>query len=726
MVVLGGLVAGDPTQIGPYRLLDVLGSGGFGRVFLGRSPDGRLAAVKMIRPELAADPEFRARFRREVAAARRVSGQFTAQVIDADAEGPVPWLATAYVSGPSLARAVAMHGPLPVGSVLALAAGLTEALAAIHAAGLVHRDLKPDNVLLAEDGPRVIDFGIARTAGASTLTGTGMLIGTLAFMSPEQVRAGVVGPPSDVFSLGSVLVFAATGQGPFGTGPTAHVLYSVAHETPSLDRVPQEIRPLVQRCLAPEPGHRPTPGNLLAELRPAKPTAGWLPAAVTRDVQPAQYPRAPASLGPTGDAAAFSAAARTGAPESRNGHRRDARTAGHNRRSPRAGRRLVKIGSVVTAVVVAVTLGALYASGHFKGHDPAPGADPATSAPGQSRSTQSGSNQSRSAQSRSTQQPSTQQPSTPQPPSTHTATSAPGAGHSHAGPTSAAVSPAEWSAGKHVSTGAGFVSVSCASAGFCMAADSGGNVYKYSGGTWSQAQLLDSGGLTSVSCATSSFCVAASKSDGVFTYSGGTWSGPSPLVAAAGNGANLTSVSCSAAGTCIAAGHWNTYTYAGGRWAQGYLLEDTSFIVSVSCVSAGFCMAADTGGSVYTYSGGTWSQPQQLDGGALTSVSCATSSFCVATSSGDDAFIYSNGTWSAPSQLVGADSSAANLISVSCPASGQCVAVGHWDTYTYSGGRWAQGHLVENTSFLASVSCASASFCVAADNVGNIYTYLTT
>ncbi len=713
MVVVGGLLASDPTQIGPYRLLDVLGSGGFGRVFLGLSSDGRLAAVKVIRPELAEDPEFRARFRREVAAARRVSGQFTAQVIDADAEGPVPWLATAYVSGPSLAKAVAMHGPLPVASVLALAAGLTEALAAIHAAGLVHRDLKPDNVLLAEDGPRVIDFGIARAAGASTLTGTGMLIGTLAFMSPEQVRAGEVGPPSDVFSLGSVLVFAATGQGPFGTGPTAHVLYSVAHGTPSLDRVPQEIRPLVQRCLAPEPGHRPAPGDLLAELRPAKPTAGWLPAAVTRDVQPTQYPGLPAYLGATGDAAGLSAAARTGLPESPNGHRRDAGTAGNNRRSPLDRKRLVRIGSVVTAVVVAVALAAIYASGRFS-HNSAPGADPATTAPAHAPSTHAPSTHAPSTHAPSTHAPSTHAPST------H---SAPGAKQSTPTATSPGVSGPEWSAGKHVSTGAGFVSVSCTSASFCMAADSGGNVYKYSGGTWSQAQLLDGGGLTSVSCATSSFCVAASKSDGVFTYSGGTWTGPTPLVAAAGNGANLTSVSCSAAGTCIASGHWNTYTYAGGRWAQGYLLENTSFIVSVSCASAGFCMAADTGGSVYTYSGGTWSQPQQLDGGALTSVSCATSSFCVATSSGDDAFTYSNGTWSAPSQLVGADSSAANLTSVSCPASGQCVATGHWDTYTYSGGRWAEGHLVENTSFLASISCATSSFCVAADNVGNIYTY---
>src|SRR3984885_7287702 len=276
MVVVGGLLASDPTEIGPYRLLEVLGSGGFGRVFLGRSSDCRLAAVKVIRPELAEDPEFRARFRREVAAARRVSGQFTAQVIDADAEGPVPWLATAYVSGPSLAKAVAMHGPLPVGSVLALAAGLTEALAAIHAAGLVHRDLKPDNVLLAEDGPRVIDFGIARAAGASTLTGTGMLIGTLAYMSPEQAIGQSVGPPSDVFSLASVLVFAATGKGPYGDGTQAELLYRVAHQVPSLDGVPPQVRALVEPCMAADPGRRPTTSDLVEHLGGTRTAVGWL------------------------------------------------------------------------------------------------------------------------------------------------------------------------------------------------------------------------------------------------------------------------------------------------------------------------------------------------------------------------------------------------------------------------------------------------------------------
>ncbi|HEV3260744.1 MAG TPA: protein kinase [Gemmataceae bacterium] len=712
MGVVGGLLASDPAQIGPYRLLDVLGSGGFGRVFLGRSPEGRFAAVKVIRPELAADPEFRARFRREVAAARKVSGRFTAQVIDADAEGPVPWLATEYVSGPSLAKAVAMHGPLPVGSVLALAAGLMEALAAIHAAGLVHRDLKPDNVLLAEDGPRVIDFGIARAAGASTLTGTGMLIGTLAFMSPEQVRAGEVGPPSDVFSLGSVLVFAATGEGPFGTGPTAHVLYRVAHDTPSLDRVPQEIRPLIQHCLAPEPGRRPTPGDLLAELRPAKPTVGWLPAAVTRDVQPIHYAGAPAYLGPAGAAgaaAALSAAARTGAPESPNGYRRNPGPAGNNSRSPLGRKRLVKIGSVVTAVVVAVTLGAIYASGHLIRHTPAPGADPATQGPVHQASTQLPS----------THQPSTHPPST-QAPSTH---AAPNPGQSSKTATSSGVSSATWSAGTHVSSGAALVSVSCPAAGFCLAADSAGNVYTRSGGTWSQPHALGGGGLTSVSCATSSFCAATSRSDGVFTYSGGTWSAPSQLVAADGAAANPTWVSCPAAGTCVATGRWDTYTYSGGRWAQGHLLQNTNFLVSISCPSASFCVAADNGGNVYTYSSGAWSQAHQLGGGALTSVSCATSSFCAATSTGDEAFTYSNGGWSAPSQLVGADGAAANLTSVSCPAAGMCIATGRWDTYTYSGGRWAQGHLVENTAFLMSVSCASASFCIAADNAGNIYTY---
>jgi serine/threonine protein kinase len=280
------LQAGDPELIGPYRVVRRLGSGGMGRVFLGRSPGGRMLAIKVIRAELAEDPEFRARFRREVAAARSVSGLFTAPVVDADTEAPVPWLATAYIAGSSLADTVTRHGPLPATSVLALAAGLAEGLLAIHSAGLVHRDLKPSNVLMAEDGPRVIDFGISRAMEASTVTSTGMVVGSPGFMSPEQAEGNEVGPPSDVFSLGAVLAFAATGEGPFGAGSSAALIYRLVHNPPDLDRVPLETRPLIERCLDKNPGGRPSPRELLAELGGAGLAPGWLPESLIGDISP--------------------------------------------------------------------------------------------------------------------------------------------------------------------------------------------------------------------------------------------------------------------------------------------------------------------------------------------------------------------------------------------------------------------------------------------------------
>ena len=280
----------DPRKVGPYRLLGRLGSGGMGQVFLGRSPGGRLIAVKVVRAELAEQAEFRNRFAREVAAARKVSGLFTAPVVDADVDAPVPWLATAYVPGPSIAEAITRHGPLPATSVLALAAGLAEGLGAIHAAGIVHRDLKPSNVLLAEDGPRIIDFGISRAAEASMLTGTGVVFGSPSFMSPEQARGHRVGPPSDVFSLGAVLTFAATGEGPFGTALSATLLYRVVFAPPDVGGLPVELRPLVERCLAKDPEQRPSTEQLLAELNTAPPASGWLPAPITE-----AFPSHPAS-----------------------------------------------------------------------------------------------------------------------------------------------------------------------------------------------------------------------------------------------------------------------------------------------------------------------------------------------------------------------------------------------------------------------------------------------
>jgi eukaryotic-like serine/threonine-protein kinase len=284
MIMWQELQPDDPGRIGPYRLRGVLGSGGMGRVFLGASADGQLAAVKVIRANVATDPEFRARFRREVTVARKVSSRFTVPLIDADTDGPMPWLATAYVTGPSLADAVTEHGPLPVRSVLELAAGLAAGLSAIHAAGVVHRDLKPSNVLLAHDGPRVIDFGISVAAETSPLTRTGMLIGSPGYMSPEQVEGREVGPPSDIFSLGAVLAFAATGEAPFGHGSAPTLAYRAVYRQVNLDRVPAEVRGLIQRCLAKDPGQRPTARDLefAASAGAVPATERWIPEAVTR------------------------------------------------------------------------------------------------------------------------------------------------------------------------------------------------------------------------------------------------------------------------------------------------------------------------------------------------------------------------------------------------------------------------------------------------------------
>ncbi|MFI7678514.1 protein kinase [Actinophytocola sp. NPDC049390] len=265
------LGASDPREIGRYRILAELGRGGMGRVLLGTGPDGRLVAVKLVRAQLVEDEDFRSRFRREVSASRRVSGAYTAAVVDADADAPTPWLASVFVPGPSLADVIAQAGPLPADAAVRLAAGLAAALVDVHGAGLVHRDLKPSNVLLSADGPRVIDFGIARAAdseGGSEITHTGWLIGSPGFMSPEQAEGGALTSASDVFSLGCVLFLACTGKGPFVGPSTPQTLYNVVHSQPDLSAVPDEVRGVVERCLAKDPAERPTPAGLLEDLAP--------------------------------------------------------------------------------------------------------------------------------------------------------------------------------------------------------------------------------------------------------------------------------------------------------------------------------------------------------------------------------------------------------------------------------------------------------------------------
>lgn len=269
MTVSKPLEDGDPRRTGPFDVLGRLGAGGMGVVFLARSPGGRLAAVKVVRPELADDEEFRARFRREIGAARQVSGAFTAPVLDADPDARRPWLATAYVDGPSLRARVADRGPLPVEDVRALGAGLAEALADLHRVGLVHRDVKPGNILLAADGPRLIDFGIIRSDGLSELTElteSGAMIGSPGYMAPEQAEGQDAGPAADVFALGAVLTFAALGRGPFGTGNAATLLVRTVSGEPALDGLPEGLRGLVAACLAHDPAQRPSLAFVLNTL----------------------------------------------------------------------------------------------------------------------------------------------------------------------------------------------------------------------------------------------------------------------------------------------------------------------------------------------------------------------------------------------------------------------------------------------------------------------------
>ncbi|MFE6844477.1 protein kinase [Streptomyces sp. NPDC057686] len=283
------LETGDPTSLGEgrYRLVGRLGQGGMGVVYLGRSQSGRAVAVKVVRPELSTEPGFKRRFADEVAAARRVGGFHTAPVVDADPDGEPAWLVTAFVPGPTLQAVLARVGSLPLDTLTVLAAGLAEALEAIHRAGVIHRDLKPANIIVAEDGPRVIDFGIARALDGTSLTQTGLQVGTPGFLAPEQLTGGgAVTPAVDMFALGVVLTQAAGGA-PFGDGPSAARHFKVVYEEPDLTAVPDELREAIGACLSKDPAARPTPAAFLDTLTVRHPDGGsWLPEAATQLLPP--------------------------------------------------------------------------------------------------------------------------------------------------------------------------------------------------------------------------------------------------------------------------------------------------------------------------------------------------------------------------------------------------------------------------------------------------------
>ncbi|MER5489790.1 serine/threonine-protein kinase [Streptomyces sp. NPDC002454] len=380
------LRGGDPEQIGGYPVEARLGSGGMGTVFLARTGSGRPVAIKLIHQHFAGDEEFRIRFRQEVSAARRVSGVFTAAVVDADPEASRPWMATAYIAGPTLAQRVTDGGAVHGAELRTLAIGLAEALREIHRAGVVHRDLKPSNVVLSPDGPRVIDFGISRAADNQTLTMTGRVIGTPPFMSPEQLQTPrAVGPGSDVFSLATLLVYAATGQGPFDADSPYMTAYQVVHEEPRLVAVPALLREVVEPCLDKEPQGRPSAHDLLVALRglpedlasASPPTAEQKTLPGTRRSDPAGSGSAdptPVDTGTTG-------ADPTGADRAPGSTRSRS-----DRRVRRARRRRTLLVAAVTAVAAAlVAVGtALFGP---DGEDPAPGArgTPAPAGAGEAR-----------------------------------------------------------------------------------------------------------------------------------------------------------------------------------------------------------------------------------------------------------------------------------------------------------------------------------------------------
>ncbi|MEU0147618.1 serine/threonine-protein kinase [Streptomyces sp. NPDC006288] len=355
--------AEHPEYAGRYRLQACLGSGGMGVVHLARSQSGLQLAVKVVHRQHAADPEFRARFRQEVAAARRVSGAFTAPVVDADPAAALPWMATLYVPGPTLSAQVRRNGPMSPAELRRLTAGLAEALRDIHRAGVIHRDLKPSNVLLPDSGPKVIDFGISRPYDSDLRTETGKLIGSPPYMAPEQFqRPREVGPAADVFALGAVLVHAATGRGPFDSGSPYVVAYQVVHDEADLAGVPADLAPLVGRCLAKDPAERPTPDEIMAALHPPSYEAAAFIPAQRRPVAP-RATDADADAGGSDDGATHVRSAGGPVPV-----------------APGKGRRAGLL-SAAGAVVLALAAGGVWATGAGDAPEPDAAGDAVAQAP---------------------------------------------------------------------------------------------------------------------------------------------------------------------------------------------------------------------------------------------------------------------------------------------------------------------------------------------------------
>jgi serine/threonine-protein kinase len=627
-----------------YRLENRVGAGGTAVVF--RARDERLdrtVALKILSPALGVDDEFRRRFIRESRAAAAVDHPHIIPVYAAGEAGDMLFIAMRFIAGGDLHSVLHREGPLSATRTAAFISPVASALDAAHAAGLVHRDVKPGNILVdtspgRPDHPYLSDFGLSKgTLFSDSLTVAGRFFGTPDYSAPEQIGGKPVDVRTDQYALACVTYTLLTGKMPFARDEPMAVLWahmsdpppSVTALRPDLSAAVDEV---LHRALAKSPQDRfGSCGEFADALRGALGIRSY--SALSGPLPIWDQPTGEITT-PTGPPAAPSVPVK---------HRRRSR-------APRARHVAIAAGIAVIAAIGAVA-GAFLIKPSGSG--------------------------------------------------------------------------ANWQKAAPIDPGAHLTGVSCPTAGFCVATDSRGNVSTYSGGAWSAPMSIGTGNdLDGVSCASASFCAVVTTGATAYIDSGGRWTSRQ-LTGADGGPASLTAVSCPAAGYCVAVGGSDGYEYKSGAWSHGAIIEDTHSVTAVSCPTAAFCMAVDNDGNAYTGSRGVWSFSMSIGAGNdLDGVSCASASFCAAVPTGTTAYIDSGGTWTSR-QLKGEDGGPAHLIAVSCPADGDCVAVGSLNIYQYSGGRWSPGDQMKLSHFFTSVSCPAVSFCAAVDNDGNAYLYTT-
>jgi serine/threonine-protein kinase len=682
------------SSVAGYRLENRVGSGGMAEVY--RAFDerlGRTIALKILSPALAGDAEFRERFIRESRTAAAVDHPHIIPVYAAGEVDGLLYIAMRFVSGGDLHSVLDREGPLSASRTAAFISPVASALDAAHAARLVHRDVKPANILVdtspgRPDHPYLSDFGVSKDALSSvTLTGTGQFVGTPDFSAPEQISGKPANVQSDQYALACVAHTLLTGKMPFVRDTPMAVLFAHLYDAPpsvtaSRPDLAAAVDQVLAQGMAKSPEERFGSCTEFADsLRAALGVGSYIPSALSPVLPPTsqtkRFEPTPAPSPAIPDTEEIATIPRLPAPGTLphpGPYPPQDRSRGGWSRGRRAGVAAAIAGLAAVAAVAAFLLA-----------KPSGPATPSASGTKSATPTQStAATQSAAA--------------TPPPPS-------------------------RWQARMLINPAAQFTGVSCPTTGSCLATDSGGDVYRYDGSTWSLHTSLAGAVLDGVSCASPDFCAFISTGTTAYIHDA-SGTNPSVLTAADGKQAHLTAVSCPVVGRCFATAHHNAYQYAAGAWSRGTNLNNgNAYFAALSCPTVSFCMAADNGGNVYTYNGSTWGLVKNLGTGiVLDGVSCAAADFCAVTSTGTAAYIYSGGTWRT-SQLMGADGGPAHLKAVSCPSVGHCMAVGGLNTYAYTAGAWSRGTQVQNGHVFTSISCPTDSFCVTVNDAGSAYRY---